>query len=1718
MTTRLRGMLALIPSLALPFALLAVPAPAAQAATPADITAGLALHYRLDETSGAVATDSSGNGRNGTVLGAAAWSPGQGLAFNGTDTYVKAPDNLLRGMDAVTVSTDVLIAPEQATPYFVYGFGNTASGVGNGYLFTTGNGYRTSIASGNWSTEQTTKPTTGFNLQRGVWKHLTYTQAGTTGVLYEDGVEVARNTAVTLTPGSIGAGTTTADYLGRSVYSADRYLNGRMRDFRIYDRALTSSEVGVLAQPVTTTSVDQDTAALTLGDTTAVTADLALPATGAAGARIAWATDNPATVTSTGKVTRPAAGQPSARATLTATISRGTVSGTKQFDVTVLPDFNDQDATAHAAEELTVRGLGDVRGNLTLPGTAAYGTTVAWTSDRPELVSGDGVVHRPAPGSGAATVTLTATVSRGTATTQRAFPATLPELPAQQPYKGYAFSYFTGEGTADGEQIYLALSQGNDALHWQELNGGKPVLTSTLGTKGLRDPFIIRSPEGDKFYQIATDLRIYGYGNWDGSQRTGSKSIMVWESTDLVNWTDQRLVQVSPDTAGNTWAPEAYYDKTIGAYVVFWASKIYAENDPDHTGSTYNKMLYATTRDFVTFSEPQVWVDPGYSVIDSTMIEHDGQYYRFTKDERNNTSTTPCSKFIIEQKSAELRSQNYDFVADCIGKGSISQGEGPLVFKSNTEEKWYLFVDEFGGRGYIPFETTDLASGKWTLSTNYSLPSRPRHGTVLPVTQAEYDRMLAAYGTPVTGLSISPATLRTAVGVSRTLTPTVTPAGATFGTLTWHSDNPSVATVSSSGVVTTVAAGTARITVTTSDGAKSAVATVEATTAIDPALLLQYDFDETSGSVAADSSGRGNDGSYARTPAFGTGVHGGSFKMSGGGNTSTTAPYVTIPGGVLNGLSAVTVATWVKRDSSTARNQWLFGLGPDSNKYLFAAAANGSGALSAALTNGSWQAESTMAPGTTLPAGSWRHVTVTVDSASQTAVLYVDGLVAARATGITVKPSDLHDATKNYSGYVGRSLYAADPYFGGEVDDFRIYGRALAADEVLQLSGNTTAVTAANVDGLKVPAIVDADHNRIVLPLNEGAQLTSLAPSLTLAPGAVSSPASGTTRDFSTPQTYTVTGSDGTQRVWTVQALVMRSPVLPGLTADPQLAVFGGTFYLYPTTDGFPGWSGTQFKAYSSTDLVHWQDHGVVLDLGPDVSWADSRAWAPGVAERNGKYYLYFCAEQQIGVAVADSPTGPFKDALGRPLVAAGQFSGQMIDPSVFTDDDGASYLYWGNGSAYGVRLNDDMVSFDAAQVKSFTPDGFREGAYTVKRDGTYYFMWSEDDTRSENYRVAYATGSSPLGPWTKQGVILSKDLSLGIKGTGHHSVVRVPGTDDWYVAYHRFALPGGDGTHRETTIDRLEFAPDGTIKPVVPTLESIDPVSVAQAGPPVSGTEGAAIALSGKVTGAPVGAEWTYHSTSGATCSFSDADAAATQVSCTDDGVYEVTLTAGRSRSTTTVTVSNSAPVAGTPSGPSTPAAIGTPVTLTVPVTDPGAGDTHTCTVDWQDGTTSVGVCTATHTYRKAGLYRPSVTVTDDDGATATVRPGTDLVTYDPAGSLTATGQLDRSGPPVTVDLALRYPKRAVTPDGTVTVRLDGGTRQFRSTHHEWLVAADGRAVYQGSGTINGTGNYGIRITATPDRIQLTIWDRTTGRPVFTNGTDGTALRGLIAVRPQTA
>jgi beta-xylosidase len=274
-------------------------------------------------------------------------------------------------------------------------------------------------------------------------------------------------------------------------------------------------------------------------------------------------------------------------------------------------------------------------------------------------------------------------------------------------------------------------------------------------------------------------------------------------------------------------------------------------------------------------------------------------------------------------------------------------------------------------------------------------------------------------------------------------------------------------------------------------------------------------------------------------------------------------------------------------------------------------------------------------------------------------------------------------------------------------------------------------------------------------------------------------------------------------------------PVLPGYHADPHLAVFGDTYYLYPTTDGNENWSSTAFSCLSSKDLRHWQNHGVILQLGSDVTWADRYAWAPAIAHKGGKYYFYTSSDQNIGVAVSDTPHGPFTDPLGKPLVPKGRWNAQSIDPMVFIDDDGSAYLYWGQGNCYVVPLNEDMVSFDEQAVRQITPAGYNEGAFVLKRNGIYYLMWSEFDTRDPRYSVAYGTADSPLGPFEKaKNNPILKGQGI-VRGAGHHSVAQLPGKDEWLIAYHRFAIPGGNGFKRETCISPMRFDPDGSILPV---------------------------------------------------------------------------------------------------------------------------------------------------------------------------------------------------------------------------------------------------------------------------------------------------------------
>lgn len=294
------------------------------------------------------------------------------------------------------------------------------------------------------------------------------------------------------------------------------------------------------------------------------------------------------------------------------------------------------------------------------------------------------------------------------------------------------------------------------------------------------------------------------------------------------------------------------------------------------------------------------------------------------------------------------------------------------------------------------------------------------------------------------------------------------------------------------------------------------------------------------------------------------------------------------------------------------------------------------------------------------------------------------------------------------------------------------------------------------------------------------------------------------------------------------------NPILPGWYADPEAHVFQGAYWIFPTTSA-PYDDQVYMDAFSSPDLVEWTRHERILEL-EDIAWGSRALWAPSVIEKDGWYYIFFSANDiqsdgeigGLGVARSRSPSGPFRDHLGRPLIDRFHNGAQPIDPFVFRDRDGTFYLtYGGWGHCNIARLNDDFTGFvpfqDGATFKEITPEGYVEGSFMLLKDDRYYFMWSEGGWTGPDYAVAYAVADAPTGPFRRVGKILQQDPEVAT-GAGHHSVLYSPGSGSWYIVYHRRPLGETDRNHRVVAIDELRFGADGGILPVRITMEGVEP------------------------------------------------------------------------------------------------------------------------------------------------------------------------------------------------------------------------------------------------------------------------------------------------------
>ncbi|MDY0911192.1 glycoside hydrolase family 43 protein [Microbacterium sp. CFBP9034] len=406
------------------------------------------------------------------------------------------------------------------------------------------------------------------------------------------------------------------------------------------------------------------------------------------------------------------------------------------------------------------------------------------------------------------------------ATSGPAAEAVAPPASDDTDYERYVFASFHGgdDGGRNGEQIWISASKANDPLNWYELNYdegtsvSQPILQTVnppQGQTGLRDPSLIRSADGESFFLLATDLKTYQDGqSWSYRQSKGSRNLVVYESDDLVEWSEPRFVKIEDDHAGNVWAPEAFYDESRGEYIVFWASNLYPDENIDTRNTSqisYNRIRMATTKDFLTFSEPTTWVNldrstgrQGWGMIDSTMIATDDKIYRLTKDENgfrvllqyidsledlHDTWGAPeATPYAVNKNPiTPLTESSNDWTMVGNPNGSskwqipgLSGGnlEGPLVFKDNVEDMYYVFIDYASGGGYVAWrsDSMDKAPNEWEYlgqswcnttglsrtcdavsetSPYWSLPVSPRHGSVLPVTLDEWEGVMSHYNSPV---------------------------------------------------------------------------------------------------------------------------------------------------------------------------------------------------------------------------------------------------------------------------------------------------------------------------------------------------------------------------------------------------------------------------------------------------------------------------------------------------------------------------------------------------------------------------------------------------------------------------------------------------------------------------------------------------------------------------------------------------------------------------------------------------------------------------------------------------------------------------------------------------------------------------------------------------------------------------------------------------------
>ncbi|WP_243346978.1 immunoglobulin-like domain-containing protein [Parabacteroides sp. FAFU027] len=690
----------------------------------------LKVHYTFEKgTYADSVTDNSGNGCNGALKnGATVRKIGRFniLDLGSANGYLdmgKKTGTIIKSLSDFSIALNVYV--DQATDLSAYGnfiwtfaksddMANTA----NGNMFFSAKETRYAISPNNWLSETTL--TLYSPLTQGAWQHIAYTQSGNTGTIYINGIAYLSGTIQTK-PSTLGA--TTSNYLGKSCYASDVYLQKSMlNDFQLYSRALTAKEVVSLASQkagldsaLVIQQIEDAKSNLILSGLDSVKSNLTLPTSGQSGVVITWSSDNVNVISKTGVVTRPASGASIATVKLTATLSKNGFTATKEFIAYVIPFLSDRLSVKQDSANLILYGtLNALKQNLILPVKGFEGSTITWSSNKPDTLSNTGsILNYSAKNTGKTKVILTATLSKGSESITKTFEVYIVEADT---YAGYLFVYFTN----GSEAIHFALS--DDGYNYKALNKNNPVLSSSAisSSGGVRDPHIFRGEDGN-YYMVATDM-VSALG-WDSN-----RAMVLLKSSNLTDWKSSvvNIPNTYPEysSATQVWAPQTIYDPTVGKYMIYYAMRL---------GTNTQKIYYAyANSDFTKLeASPKVLYEkPNTGIIDPDIILKDGIYHLFFKNEIN---ASGLQKAISSNLTGGYAIDN---------NANLVQGfEGSCVFKQFDSNTYIMMIN-----GYVTSTSTDLENF-YAITKTASYDFYPVHGTVMPITVAEKQALNAKWGT-----------------------------------------------------------------------------------------------------------------------------------------------------------------------------------------------------------------------------------------------------------------------------------------------------------------------------------------------------------------------------------------------------------------------------------------------------------------------------------------------------------------------------------------------------------------------------------------------------------------------------------------------------------------------------------------------------------------------------------------------------------------------------------------------------------------------------------------------------------------------------------------------------------------------------------------------------------------------------------------------------------